>query len=53
MTMEQTTIKSVQENLVSAGELVRDGIEDDVIGLIEFVRGKDYFDYNGNCADPE
>ena len=44
--------KECAGKLVSAGELVRDGIEDDVIGLIEFVRGKDYFDYNGNCADP-
>ena len=28
----------------------RDGTNNDEdIGLIEFVRGKDYFDYNGNC----
>ena len=28
---------------------VVDGIEDDVKGLINFVRGVDYFDYNGEC----
>ena len=27
---------------------VEDGIEDDLKGLINFVRGVDYFDYNGN-----
>ena len=26
-----------------------DGTDDDVEGLINFVRGKDYFDYNGDC----
>ena len=28
---------------------VQDGNEDDVKGLINFLRGEDYFDYNGNC----
>tara|TARA_B100001123_G_scaffold198301_1_gene225575 strand:- start:204 stop:4787 length:4584 start_codon:yes stop_codon:yes gene_type:complete len=26
-----------------------DGINDDIKGLISFVRGKDYFDYDGDC----
>ena len=26
-----------------------DGTDDDIEGLINFVRGKDYFDYNGDC----
>ena len=28
---------------------VEDGTDDDAKGLINFVRGEDYFDYNGNC----
>ena len=28
---------------------VADGTDDDLEGLINFVRGVDYFDYNGNC----
>ena len=28
---------------------VEDGTADDLIGLINFVRGQDYFDYNGGC----
>ena len=28
---------------------VEDGTDDDLDGLINFVRGVDYFDYNGNC----
>jgi len=28
---------------------VADGTDDDLDGLINFVRGVDYFDYNGNC----
>ena len=28
---------------------VEDGIGDDLKGLINFARGTDYFDYNGNC----
>jgi len=28
---------------------VEDGILDDVKGLINFIRGEDYFDYNGDC----
>ncbi len=31
------------------GHIGEDGIEDDVLGLINFARGSDYFDYNGNC----
>lgn len=31
----------------SAG--VVDGISDDILGLIGFIRGTDYYDYNGNC----
>mgnify|MGYP007000139806 len=31
----------------SAG--VIDGITDDQIGLINFIRGSDYFDYDGDC----
>ena len=27
---------------------VEDGTDDDLDGLINFVRGVDYFDYNGN-----
>jgi len=27
----------------------KDGTDDDVEGLINFIRGQDYFDYNGNC----
>ena len=29
--------------------VVEEGADDDVEGLINFVRGQDYFDYNGNC----
>ena len=29
---------------------VADGNTDDIKGLIDFVRGKDYFDYNGGCV---
>ena len=29
---------------------VADGNTDDIKGLINFVRGKDYFDYNGGCV---
>ena len=36
--------------MVSAGQLVADNTDDDAIGLIEFVRGKDFFDYDGDCA---
>jgi len=32
---------------------VEDGTDDDIDGLINFVRGKDYFDYNGNCIITE
>ena len=32
---------------------VEDGTDDDIDGLINFVRGKDYFDYNGNCIIAE
>ena len=32
---------------------VIDGIDDDVKGLINFVRGVDYFDYNGSEGDGE
>ena len=28
---------------------VENGNSDDIIGLINFMRGRDYFDYNGNC----
>ena len=28
---------------------IKDGTDDDLDGLINFVRGIDYFDYNGNC----
>ena len=28
---------------------VINGNSDDIVGLIEFVRGKDYFDYDGDC----
>ena len=28
---------------------IEDGDEDDLKGLINFLRGKDYFDYNGDC----
>jgi len=28
---------------------VEDGTDDDIKGLINFVRGKDYFDYDGDC----
>ena len=28
---------------------VADGYDDDISGLINFVRGEDYFDYNGGC----
>ncbi len=28
---------------------IADGTDDDIQGLISFVRGLDYFDYNGNC----
>ena len=28
---------------------VEDGIDDDVKGLINFIRGTDYFDYDGDC----
>ena len=28
---------------------VENGIGDDIKGLINFVRGKDYFDYDGDC----
>ena len=34
---------------VVAGVSASDGNADDVRGLINFVRGKDYFDYNGGC----
>ena len=27
----------------------KDGIADDIIGLINFMRGEDYFDYDGDC----
>ena len=30
-----------------------DGTDDDIEGLIDFVRGKDYFDYNGDCVITE
>ena len=33
----------------SSASGVEDGTDDDVAGLINFVRGQDYFDYNGNC----
>ena len=33
----------------SGSDDIADDIDDDVKGLINFVRGKDYFDYNGNC----
>ena len=29
--------------------LAKDGIADDIEGLINFTRGQDWFDYNGNC----
>ena len=32
---------------------VEDGIDDDVKGLINFVRGVDYFDYNGSDGSGE
>ena len=31
------------------GYVGEDGIQDDVLGLINFVRGEDYFDYDGDC----
>ena len=34
---------------VIEGTSVADGIDDDVVGLINFVRGKDFFDYDGDC----
>ena len=38
---------SINTTLCGVG---KDGvINDEDIGLIEFVRGKDFFDYNGNC----
>ena len=33
----------------SSASGVATGTDDDVEGLINFVRGQDYFDYNGNC----
>ena len=29
---------------------IGDGNTDDQLGLIDFIRGKDYFDYNGDCS---
>ena len=34
---------------VIADTSVADGNADDVVGLINFVRGKDFFDYDGDC----
>jgi len=33
----------------SSASGVENGTDDEVEGLINFVRGQDYFDYNGNC----
>ena len=33
----------------SGSDDIADDIDDDVKGLINFVRGKDYFDYDGDC----
>ena len=33
----------------SSASGVEDGTDDDVEGLINFIRGQDYFDYNGDC----
>ena len=32
---------------------VENGNSDDILGLINFMRGRDYFDYNGNCKFDE
>ena len=32
---------------------VENGNSDDILGLINFIRGRDYFDYNGNCKFDE
>ena len=32
---------------------LEDGTDDDISGLIDFVRGKDYFDYDGDCVITE
>ena len=29
---------------------IEDGSDDDLIGLINFIRGEDYFDYDGDCV---
>jgi len=31
------------------GHVGTDGTDDDILGLINFIRGSDYFDYNGDC----
>ena len=35
---------------VIEGTSVADGVDDDVVGLISFVRGNDFFDYDGDCV---
>ena len=44
-------ILAVAYSYLLSGQILSasDGNADDVRGLINFVRGKDYFDYNGGC----
>ena len=43
---------SVDNGRVTA-DVGEDGTADELTGLINFVRGEDYFDYNGNCIIDE
>ena len=50
----QCTPANDEDYTISITEPIgEDGVDDDLKGLINFMKGNDYFDYNGNCIIDE